>query len=235
MGCTRTRGTKPSETAHEGGSSGDSCLFTKTGLSLVSLCRGYPGEGQAQTLLLRTGSLPARLTGYGWNTSYRSRWRMSNRKSSSTGRYPRWIGHMSRVYVALMRDRRNLRRAARYSGNPGLKRLFRRLAMRRLRDAREIADSSGVDIAQSSLDSSVGALARDIGMANEVSTVAACLRSNRKLRIAIERTLAASPPDRIAQRLKLLRTSAGEEAGTLEARLRDIAVQGLPSSPTIVE
>jgi hypothetical protein len=141
---------------------------------------------------------------------------------------------MSRVYVALTRDRWQLRRAARHAGSPKLKRRLRRLAFRRAQQTRELAESvpsldSGVEEAKpDSFD-------RDIGRANEISTVASCLRSNRRLQAAIEKALATSPSDKTTAKLKRLQAGAANEAGLLEARLREIAIRGFEGSPPIVE
>lgn len=163
---------------------------------------------------------------------------MDNQESKSKRLRPRWAVEMSGVYIALLSGRRNLRRAARQSGDPMLKRLFRLQAYRRVRSADELAGATElapVANATEANDSSVGALTYDLGVATEVGSIAACLRSNRKLRIAIERTLAANPPDRVVELLGRLRDSAANETGTLEARLRDIAVRGFPNSATAAE
>ena len=160
---------------------------------------------------------------------------MKSQDSKRAGRSSARSAAMSSVYVALMKDRWNLRRAARYSGDPKLKRLFRRLAFRRARDTEGLAGSVEPETADLSAMDSAESLTRDIGRANEIGTVASCLRSNRKLRIAIERALATKPPDRLQQKLENLRDSASTEAGLLEARLRDIAIQGFSQSPPVVE
>lgn len=158
---------------------------------------------------------------------------MDKHDAKNKGQSAKRATAMGRVYSALLMDRRNLRRAARHAGAPELKRRFRRLAFRRATDSRELADSVSLDMAVPA--DRVESYRRDVGRANEISTVAACLRSNRKLRVAIERALQTNPPDRVAQRLNRMRDSASEEAGLLEARLRDIAVQGFPGSGPVVE
>ena len=158
---------------------------------------------------------------------------MNERNSKNKSQSARRAAAMGKVYAGLLKDRRNLRRAARHAGAPKLKQRLRRLAFRRATDSRELADSVAIETAAA--DDVVESYRRDIGRANEVGTVAACLRSNRQLRVAIERALETKPPDRVAQRLKRLRDSASEEAGLLEARLRDIAVQGFPGPPPVVE
>lgn len=158
---------------------------------------------------------------------------MGNHESASKGLETRRVAAMSKVYLAILADRWNLRRAARHSGNPKLKRRLRRLAFRRSREASDLAETGALKDVATHATSSVDSFSRDIGRANEISTVAACLRSNRRLRIALERALAVNPPDRVAQRLTELRDSSSAEAGLLEARLRDIAMQGFAGSPPI--
>ena len=158
---------------------------------------------------------------------------MESTTSGNKGRDRRHAAAISRVYVALTRDRWNLRRAARYAGSPKLKRRLRSLAFRRAQQTREIAESvPAVEAAEDSADDSY---VRDIGRANEISTVASCLRSNRKLRVAIERALATNPSEKTSMKLKRLQESAANEAGLLEARLREIAMRGFDGSPPIVE
>lgn len=160
---------------------------------------------------------------------------MKSRDSKKSGPGLARSAAMSSVYVALMKDRWNLRRAARHAGDPKLKRVLRRMAFRKARDAEALADSTKLDAAGLSAMNSAETFTRDIVRANEIGTVASCLRSNRKLRISIERALATSPPDRLQRRLEKLRDSASSEAGLLEARLRDIAIQGFPQSPPIAD
>ena len=160
---------------------------------------------------------------------------MSNEGTKKKGSSAARGAAISNVYVALMRDRWNLRRAAQHAGNVKLKRTLRRLAFRRASDSQAIADASDLDVGDPSVTRGVESFARDIGRANEIGTVAASLRSNRKLRIAIERALATNPPERVANRLSKLRDSASSEAGILEARLRDIAVHGFSGEPPVVE
>ena len=142
---------------------------------------------------------------------------------------------MSRVYIALLRDRWNLRRAAPHAGTPGLQRILRKIAFRRSREARELAETSQLDPETVEDEPGLQAFSRDIGRANEISTIAACLRSNRKLQIAIERALKSSPPEKVALRLRRMATSATEAAGVLDARLRDIAAQGFSEAPPVVD
>jgi hypothetical protein len=60
--------------------------------------------------------------------------------------------------------------------------------------------------------------------------VAACLRSNRKLRAAVEHALQANPPTRIRQKLERLRDETDRESGTLNARLGELAIPALPTA-----
>ena len=161
---------------------------------------------------------------------------MNEPETSNSASASRRASEMGKVYVALLRDRRNLRRAGRFSGDPKLKRLLRRLAFRRARIAEDLGGAPQIDIAAESFtDSEVEALTRDLGTANEIGTLAACLRSNRRLRIAIERALASTPPPRTAKQLTKLRDSASREAGTLEARLGEIAMRGFGGTPPQAE
>ena len=157
---------------------------------------------------------------------------MEDKTSRRGARSTRRASAMSRVYLALTRDRWNLRRAARHAGSPGLKRRLRKLAFRRAQQTRDLADAvpppdppgvTGPDFA------------RDIGRANEISTVAACLRSNRKLRIAIERALETEPSPKVTAKLERLKESAASEAGVLDARLREIAISGFDDSAPMLE
>jgi hypothetical protein len=110
---------------------------------------------------------------------------------------------------------------------------LRRLAFRRAQQTREFAEAvPSVDAGEDAADDSY---ARDIGRANEISTVASCLRSNRKLRVAVERALATNPSEKTSTKLKRLQETAASEAGLLEARLREIAMRGVNGSPPIVE
>ena len=168
-----------------------------------------------------------------WNPNRSSVAAMKNEETSSKGQGAKRAAAMGKVYSALLKDRRNLRRAARHAGAPNLKRRLGRLAFRRASDSRELADSVALDMTVPA--DRVESYRRDVGRANEISTVAACLRSNRKLRVAIERALQTDPPELVAEKLHRLLQSAGEEAGLLEARLRDIAVKGFPGSPPVVE
>ena len=59
---------------------------------------------------------------------------------------------------------------------------------------------------------------------------AACLRANRKLRSSIESALAAEPPERVAQRLELLRDQTDRDAADLNVRLRELVTLPVSSA-----
>jgi hypothetical protein len=105
------------------------------------------------------------------------------------------------------------------------------MAGRRRRDVAELTQRArAVDPAAvvTELDS-LERLRRDDRTMNEIASLALCLRSNRRLRVALERALRADVPSRVARRLDDLRGDVEEEFGLLNARLRDIAiVEGRP-------
>lgn len=52
----------------------------------------------------------------------------------------------------------------------------------------------------------------EIRAATEIGSLAACVRSNRRLRVAVEYALKARPPDRIRHRLERLRDRTDQES-----------------------
>ncbi len=146
-----------------------------------------------------------------------------------------WSRQASKVILALARYRVSLRRAARRAGDPKLGARLRKLAVRRRADVAELtrhAPFPEPDEVPPEPDT-LKSLRRDDRMANEIASLAACLRSNRRLRIALERTLLSQPPVRVAARLDHLRGDVEREYGLLNGRLRDIALAGV-SAPSIV-
>jgi hypothetical protein len=146
---------------------------------------------------------------------------------------PGWSTQVSKVILALARYRLSLRRAAMRAGDPGFSVRLRRLAMRRRADVEELTRHAPLPEPTDSPEEPdlLGGLRRDDRTANEIASLAACLRSNRKLRIALERADPAQPPARVATRLDRLRDEVEREYGILNGRLRDIAVAGVPPSP----
>jgi hypothetical protein len=154
----------------------------------------------------------------------------SRKESPSTTGWSRQVG---RVIMALTRYRVALRRAARRAGDPLARRRLRGMAGRRRRDVTELTQRApAVDPAAvvTELDS-LERLRRDDRTMNEIASLALCLRSNRRLRVALERALRADVPSRVARRLDDLRGGVEEEFGLLNARLRDIAIVEGPPPP----
>ena len=145
------------------------------------------------------------------------------------GRKPRWVREMGNVLFALARSRRALRHAARTSEDRRMSQRLRRLA-RRQRAAAEELKRSAPEPAMELTESvpSPAGLGEQVRTANEIGTTAACLRANRKLRAAVQSALDAPPPPRLAKRLEALREQTDYDAGTLNARLRELIVVEIP-------
>jgi len=144
---------------------------------------------------------------------------------------------LGKVYTALMRDRWNLRRAARRAGSPRLKRQLHRLAFQRGNDAGSLVEA-GVRVAEGDMPPRPNQTdPLDLIRIGEVGALAACLRSNRKLRVAIDRASATEPSPIIDRQLSALKAAAEREAGTIEARFAEATTPLIanPSHPTIVE
>jgi hypothetical protein len=144
-----------------------------------------------------------------------------------------WSRQVGRVIMALTRYRVALRRAARRAGDPQARRRLRGMAGRRRWDVAELTQRApAVDPAAvvSELDS-LERLRRDDRTMNEIASLALCLRSNRRLRVALERALRADVPSRVARRLDGLRGDVEDEFGLLNARLRDVAIVEGPPPP----
>jgi len=144
-------------------------------------------------------------------------------------RRPRWAPRVSAVIVALTHSRYTLRRAARRAGDRRLSHRLRRLANRKRAAAADLARDKppSTDPADSKTEVPAPFLGDEIRTATEIGSLAASLRSNRKLRAAVEHALAANPPTRIRQKLERLRDETDRESGTLNARLGELAIPPL--------
>lgn len=150
---------------------------------------------------------------------------VENSPANLRERGPQWAVEVSRVVYALAVHWVRLRRAARRAGDPRLSQRLRRLALRRRADARELGRSVPRRRRRALDTSDVGRrFSSQIAIANEIGSLAASLRSNRKVRLAIEGALAAHPPPRVTTKLQRLRDDIDKEAGTINARLRAVAI-----------
>jgi hypothetical protein len=150
------------------------------------------------------------------------------------GRRPAWAPSVGKVVYGLIVHRARLRRAARQAGDPAASKRLRRLARRRRGDVEELVRTVPPDVvAPRPIDSKdvVPSAVRQLALANEIASLAATLRSNRRVRVAIERTLDKEPPARLAGKLSRIAADLEIEAGTLNARLRDVAVRDVVPSP----
>lgn len=153
-----------------------------------------------------------------------------NAKTSTQQRRPRWAPRVSAVIIALTRSRYALRRAARRAGDRQLSHRLRRLANRKRAAADDLARDNppSKDPATPSTKEPAPFLGDEIRTATEIGSLASCLRSNRKLRAALEHALEANPPARIRQKLERLRDETDRESGTLNARLGELAIPAVP-------
>jgi len=148
---------------------------------------------------------------------------------------PGWVRQASRLVTALARYRLSLRRASARAGDPTLAVRLRRLAFRRRAVVEELIRHAPPSPDPSESSDVLADLQGEDRVANEIGSLAACLRANRRLRIAVERTLQARPPEHVTNRLCRLRDDIEREFGLLNARLRDIALAGVPTAAFIVE
>lgn len=153
-----------------------------------------------------------------------------NTTTSTQQRRPRWAPRVSAVIIALTRSRYALRRAARRAGDRQLSHRLRRLANRKRAAADDLARDNppSTNPARPSTKEPAPFLGDEIRTATEIGSLAACLRSNRKLRAALEHALEANPPARIRQKLERLRDETDRESGTLNARLGELAIPAVP-------
>lgn len=150
----------------------------------------------------------------------------ANPEEPGSRRNPSWAGPVGRVVYNLVVHRARLRRAARHAGDPELAERLRRLAMRRKGDVEEIVRTSPPDVVAPKPipDEAVTPhAARQLALANEIASLAAALRSNRKVRVAIERAFAKTPPTGVAAKLSRVADELEIEAGTLNRQLSDVA------------
>ncbi len=146
---------------------------------------------------------------------------MSEEKTSA--RSPVWAVRLGEVTVALVRNRYALRRTARRAGDQRLAQRLRRFARRRQAAVADLQRMTSEEAAGA--DEPVSAVPQLRGQAHqafETSAFAAAIAANRRLRVAVERTLEAEPPDRVRSRLETLRQDADREASVLNARLAEL-------------
>ena len=151
---------------------------------------------------------------------------------STTQRRPRWAARVSVVMIRLARSRHALRRAARRAGDRRLSQLLRRLADRKRAVAEDLArnnpppegNTPPEDLAPPENVEIIPVWLGEVRAATEIGSLAACVRSNRRLRVAVEYALEARPPDRIRHRLERLRDRTDQESVRLSAQLRDLAI-----------
>jgi hypothetical protein len=148
---------------------------------------------------------------------------------TSPPRKTRWVGAMGNVLVALGDSRRALRRAARTAGDPRMAHRLGRLARRRRAAARNLTRamaSSNTGAAQG--ETAAPPILTELHAAGEIGTTAELLRSNRRLRAAIEVALEARPPAPLERRLEGLREQTDRDAGILNMRLRELVLAPIP-------
>ncbi len=145
-------------------------------------------------------------------------------KLSPEPRPSSWRRRAATVALALRKSRRDLRHAARRSGDRATSVRLRRFARRGAAELEALAREGQ----EAALDSPGEPDSVQVETASEIGAVASCLRSNRSLRIAIERTLESDPPPRVAKRLYRLREQSDKESAMLNERLRSLAVQLVP-------
>lgn len=139
-------------------------------------------------------------------------------------RAPLWTVRLGEVSLALVRNRYALRRTARRVGDQRLAQRLRRFARRRQAAATDLERMTpDVDaVTAGEPVSAVPGLRGQAQRAFETSAVAAAIAANRKLRVAVERTLEADPPQRVRSRLEVLRQDADREASVLNARFAEL-------------
>ena len=135
-----------------------------------------------------------------------------------------WRRRAATVALALRKSRRDLRHAARRSGDRATSVRLRRSARRGAAELEALVRESD----EAALGSPGEPDSVQIEKATEIGAVASCLRSNRSLRIAIKRTLESDPPPRVAKRLHRLREQSDKESAMLNERLGSLAVQIVP-------
>ena len=149
---------------------------------------------------------------------------------SGQARRPAWAGAVGKVAYALVVHRARLRRAARQAGDPATSKRLRRLAQRRRGDVKELVRSAPADTITPKVvkpEDVVPHSRRQLALANEISSLAATLRSNRKVRVAVDRAQAHNPPATLAAKLTRIASDLEIEAGDLNRRLRDISVMDI--------
>ena len=148
-------------------------------------------------------------------------------KSTSSRRNPSWAAPVGTVVYNLVVHRARLRRAARHAGDPEAAQRLRRLARRRKSDVEAIVRTAPPEVISPEpvpADAVAPHAARQLALANEIASLAAALRSNRKVRVAIERASAKSPPAAVESKLSRLAEDLEVEAGTLNRQLSEVAV-----------
>ena len=139
-----------------------------------------------------------------------------------------WAPKVTRVIFALTQSRRALRQAARRSGDRRLAQRLRRLARRKRAAVAELRrDTPPADPKPDDIEPAA-AIAGEIAHATAIGSTAACLRTNRKLRAAIDEALAASPPAQLHARLERLREQTDRESAVLHSDLRGHIAQTVP-------
>lgn len=153
---------------------------------------------------------------------------------SATKRKPVWVTAVGKVLYSLVVHRARLRLAARHAEDPQTSGRLRRLARRRREDVEELVRTALPDVvAPKPIDHDDVAphARRELALANEIASIAATLRSNRKVRVNVERATEKNPPARVAAKLARIAADLEMEAGTLNARLRDVAVIAIVTPP----
>jgi hypothetical protein len=112
---------------------------------------------------------------------------------------------------------------------------LRRLARRKRAAVEDLRrDSPPVDPKPDDIEPA-SAIAGEIANATAIGSTAACLRTNRKLRSAIDDALAASPPLRVRARLERLRDQTDRESAVLHSDLQSHIAQTVPTDGTAHE
>lgn len=152
---------------------------------------------------------------------------------ASRTRRPSWAPPVGRAVYLLTVHRARLRRAARHAGSPEGAQRLRRLARRRKADVKQLVRTSPPNVtAPQPIPHDVvePGTAHHLALANEMATLAAALRSNRRARAAIEEAAGATPPNVVAAKLARVGNDLELEARSLNQRLRDVAVVDIETS-----
>lgn len=146
---------------------------------------------------------------------------------SRSRRNPSWAGPVGRVIYNLVVHRARLRRAARHAADPEFAKRLRRLARRRRGDVEELVRTAPPDVLPPKpipTEAVEPGAARQLALANEIASLAAALRSNRKTRVAIEGASTKNPPASVTAKLFRVGNDLEMEAEILNRQLAEVAV-----------